>query len=122
MNHFPVGGIKERHAKAVPVAGSVEGAARVTLGLLKDVLRADGDFLCFDDAQELALNKEGVIGGAVRGREFRDCMMVQRGNIEPIMVRGDIPTGRYCPELFVDPLFPGLPLKLCHDTTLLSAP
>ena len=58
MNYFPVGGIEKRHAVAVPVAGAVECAARVTFGLFKHILRTDGDFLCFDDAQEFPFDEE----------------------------------------------------------------
>src|SRR5205823_13158082 len=43
-DNFTVARVEERHAAAIPVAGSLERAFRVTLGLLQHVLRIYRDF------------------------------------------------------------------------------
>ncbi len=44
----------------------------VALGLGENVLRTEREFLCFDDAEDLAVRAEGVVGRAVVGRVFLD--------------------------------------------------
>ena len=63
-----VGRVEERDVQAVEVeAGDGRvGAAGVSLRLDEDVLRAERDLLCFDDAQQASIDNEGVVGGMWR--------------------------------------------------------
>ena len=67
-----VGGVEERGAVAVEVAGAHAGVepAGVALGLGQDVLRAEGDLLGLDDARDAVSQPKGVVRGAVRGLLF----------------------------------------------------
>ena len=73
---FAIGGVKERDAITVPIAGAIRRTARITLGLLQDVLRIDRELLGLDDSQQNPIHKQGVVGGAIlRGIFFnRDTM------------------------------------------------
>src|ERR1035441_578827 len=109
---FTVGRVKERDAKSIPVAGTVCGPARITLGLFQHVLRIDCDFLGFDDADENSIHEQGVIGGTVLGGKFCDCMAGELRRVESIMPRNDLPSGIERVQLRINPLLPSLPFRL----------
>jgi len=94
--------VEEGHPVAVEVEGARRDAARVALRLRQGVLRAEGELLGLDDAQDAAVHHEGVIGGAVCGGIFLDgerhARIAGAGRVET----HDLPAGR--PEARVAPL------------------
>ena len=66
-DELAIAGVKEGNFEAVPIATSFKDAASVAFGLFEDVLRVDGDFLGFNDAEEFAADEQSVIGRAVAG-------------------------------------------------------
>ena len=78
VHHLAVRRVQERHAIAAPVpCCTVPDAPGIAFGLLQDVLRAYGYFLRFDDAQELSLNEQGIISGAIVGGILLHSMMAE---------------------------------------------
>ena len=114
-DNFAVGRVKERHAVAIPVSCSLEGALRVTLGLLQDVLRIYRHLLGFDDAEQFPAHEQTVIGGARRRWQLFDGVAVERSEVEAVPVADDLPGRVHRTQPTVDSLFAGLPLRFSHN-------
>lgn len=92
---FAVGGVVE--------GGGLGESLGVALGLGEDVLGAEGEFLGFDGGDDLAVEAEGVVGGAVGGGVFAES-----GGVLGFGICGgsEGPAGGF--EALVDEAFPGL--------------
>lgn len=102
VDRLAVGRVEEGGAEAAEVESGVVDAFGVTLGLREDALRADGEFFGFDDAEEVAIYEESVVGGAVGGGEFFNGVGGECGGFLVFAEGGDGPAG--CPERNVDEL------------------
>ena len=85
-------------------------AGRVPFGLRKDILRTESEFLRFDDADNLAVKAQGVIGGSGLGRVFLDGTAAICGQRLTGRKGDDFPACIF--ELAVDQLFTGEPFRL----------
>lgn len=121
-NQLSIGCIKEGHSEAIPVAGANHGPMRISLGLLKDVLRVDRDLLGFDDAKQLATDKQRIVCGAVLGGKLLHCHLIKSGYVQSLPVPNDFPTGIGPAQLLVDALLAGFPFWFVRwHTSKLSA-
>lgn len=107
---FAVGGVEEGNTIAVPVARALGGALGIAFGLLEDVLGVYCDLLGFEDAKELTVNKEGVIGGTIGGGELGDSVAVEGREVESGLPRQKLPGRVTLAEPGVNPFLPSLPL------------
>src|SRR5436309_6418568 len=71
---LPVRRIQKRHSIAIEVEWRMVNALRVTLGLCEHVLRTQRDLFRLDDAEELAVYDQRIVGGTVGSRELLDRM------------------------------------------------
>src|SRR5438034_2276853 len=85
-DELAIAGVKEGNFEAVPIATSFKDAASVAFGLFEDVLRVDGDFLGFNDAEEFAADEQSVIGRAVGSGKFFDCDAIELRKIEVVLL------------------------------------
>ncbi len=80
MDDFTVGRIEKRYPVAMPAARPIGRSPCIAFGLLQDIGRTDFDFFGFDDAEELPLYEEGIVGRPAFGRVFFDGVAIKRGN------------------------------------------
>src|SRR6266849_2906127 len=90
--------IQKGRSIAIEVERCVVNALRVALGLREYVLRTQRDFLRFDDPQELAINDQRVVGGAICGGKLlnrvttilaqRSCWTERRDLPAPLLQAG----------------------------------
>ena len=93
--------VKERHAQSVPFADCVKYASCISLCLFEDVLWIDRDFLCFDDPEQTATHKKGVINRAIRrGKLFnrdqwaeQSMLVYEAGESQLIFAMKDVEAG-----------------------------
>ena len=72
-NHFAVGGVKKRHAKAVAGKFWLIDTFGVALGLGQHILRAQGQFLGFHHAQNLTIDTKLIIGRSIDSLKLFHC-------------------------------------------------
>src|SRR5947209_8300115 len=71
---LPVCRIQKRHSIAIEVEWRMVNALRVTLGLCEHVLRTQRDLFRLDDAEELAVNDQRIVGGPICRRKLFNRM------------------------------------------------
>ena len=101
-DHLAVGGVKEGDVQSVKVERISAGTPGVALRLGEDVLGAEGEFLGFEDAEDLGVEAEGVVGRAVIRGVFLDPGCAAE------CVAGPAPPGSV--QQRINPPFPGQPL------------
>ena len=77
--YLAVGGIEERHAKTAKVEWAQGDSLGVPLGLQEDALGAEAQFLGLNNAEQLAIDDKGVVGGSFVRGEFLDGVVRVRG-------------------------------------------
>ena len=120
LSAIAVGGIEEGNFVPPPFADRVRYAAGVSFGLFEHVFGAERDFFGFDDAEQLAVDEKGVVGGTGPGGVFFDGVTGERRKIEDFVVADDDPVedGRSKPR--IDALFSCSSLGFSHCHTPFS--
>ena len=90
---FAVGGVEEGDAEGPGSVGGLGEAFGIAFGLQEDVLGAEAEFFGFDDAEEMAVAAEDIVGGAIGGFEFFDGGVGVAGKIFNLAKGEDFPAG-----------------------------
>jgi hypothetical protein len=88
---FAIRGVEERDVIAIPVAGTIQRAFGIALGLLQHILRINRDLFGFEDAEKYPVYKQRIIRRAIIGGKFSDRVAGKLGGVEPFAPRDDLP-------------------------------
>lgn len=119
-DRLAVGGIEEGNFVPPPFADRVRYAAGVSFGLFEHVFGAERNFFGFDDAEQLAVDEKGVVGGTGPGWVFFDGVTGERREVADFFVADDDPVedGRSKPR--IDAFFSCTSLGFSHCHTPFS--
>ncbi|MGV8079110.1 MAG: hypothetical protein AB2L22_03460 [Syntrophales bacterium] len=86
-------GIKKWNAKISEPEGIVGQTPGIPFCLGQNILRTKGQLLRFDNAQDLSINAQGIVGGTVVRGVLSDGAVVEFGKGSCCIVGNDLPAG-----------------------------